>query len=202
MKLYFHPISQHSRRVLMAAEELGIELETETVALDKGVHKSERFLALNPAGQVPVLQDDGVVLAESHAIMKYLAAKNGETTLYPVDAVARATIDRGLDWNHTNLNPPVQAIAIQTFVMGENADQTIVARSHEQAQQALTVLGCMIETGAVRSSDITLADISIATTVALYEMIGGDVTSNRAVENWYDTIKARPSFRNTAPPVN
>ncbi len=119
MKLHAHPLSQHSRRVLMLCHELGIIPEIVPVSLENGEHKSETFLRLNPNGQVPVLVAGDVVLSESHAIMKFLVSTAPDTGFYPTENRERANVDMWLDWNHTKLNPPVQTAVMQTLFMGE-----------------------------------------------------------------------------------
>lgn len=202
MKLYGHPISQHVRRVRMLAAELGQSLEEIPVALDKGEHRSEEFLALNPNGKIPVLVDGPLALAESHAIMKYLTGRsNAEAaeSLYPNDPVKRARVDMWLDWNHTRLNPPVQMLAIQTLVMGEGADRDLVAGSREETETALDVLEAALRRGNDFTAAPTLADLSIASTVALYQMCGGDTATRDAVAAWFERQKNRPAFEHTAP---
>lgn len=201
MKLYMHPFSQHSRRVLMLCEELGLSVEAVPMAIDKGEHKSEAFLKINPNGMIPVLDDGGFVLPESHAIMKYLVATAGPkvgSALYPADAKARSRIDMWLDWNHTRLNPPVQTIAIQTLVMGDNADTGLVASCHAQVADALHLLDRAMPAADGIGGSPTLADLSVASTVSLYEMSGADLKPWPAVSSWFDGIKARPGFKRTA----
>ncbi len=202
MKLYMHPFSQHARRVLMLCHELDLSIETVPVALDKGEHRTPEFLSINPDGKIPVLVDGDTALPESHAIMKYLAVTANAPTaqiLYPAAPRARAEVDRWLDWNHTRLNPPVQALAIQTLVMGENADQALVARSHEEAAAALIVFDQALADRPAGQIEPTLADLSIASTVALYRICGGKLASHAAVSLWLERISRRPSFQNTEP---
>lgn len=79
MKLHHHPLSGHSHRAVLLASLLNVPHELVEVDLKAGAHKRPEFLALNPFGQVPVLEDDGVVVADSNAILVYLAKKAGRT---------------------------------------------------------------------------------------------------------------------------
>ncbi len=198
MKLYTHPFSQHCRRVLMLCGELGVEPELALVSLETGEHKSAEFLKLNPAGQVPVLENEGLVLPESHAIMKYLAARHGAGEWYPAEPAARADVDRWLDWTHTQLNPPIQAIAIHARMGGADSEAG-VARSGEKAIEALDIL----ETGLGSKNGIggtpTLADLAVASTLALYQMCGGELERFPGIAAWFEKFKQRPSFLQTAP---
>ena len=77
MKLYYHPLSGHAHRARLFLSLTGTDFELVEVDLAKGAHKAPEFLALNRFGQVPVLEDDGVVIADSGAILVYLARKLG-----------------------------------------------------------------------------------------------------------------------------
>lgn len=79
MKIHHHPLSGHSHRVVLFASLLGVPHELVEVDLKAGAHKKPAFLALNPFGQVPVLEDDGTVIADSNAILVYLATKAGRS---------------------------------------------------------------------------------------------------------------------------
>ena len=79
MKIHHVPLSGHAHRAVLFASLLGLKPELVEVDLAAGAHKQPEFLALNPFGQVPVLEDDGVVVADSNAILVYLAKKAGRT---------------------------------------------------------------------------------------------------------------------------
>ena len=75
MKLYHHPLSGHAHRARLFLNLLGLPHELIEVDLAKGAHKQAGFLALNPFGQVPVLDDEGTIVTDSTAILVYLARK-------------------------------------------------------------------------------------------------------------------------------
>ena len=77
LKLYGNPHSTCTNRVRTVAEELGVPLELVTIDFAKGEHKAPEFVAVQPFGQVPYLDDDGFKLFESRAISRYLALKHG-----------------------------------------------------------------------------------------------------------------------------
>ena len=93
MKLYCHPLSTASRPVLLFAAEHDLALELRPVDLARGEHLQPAFAALNPSLQVPVLDDEGFLLSESAAILRYLADKTGSPA-YPTEprGARRATI--------------------------------------------------------------------------------------------------------------
>jgi glutathione S-transferase len=202
MKLYVHPMSQHARRVLMICKELGLEPATAPIAFEKGEHHAPEFVKLNPAHAVPVLDDDGFILAESHAIMRYLCQKHGGERFYPTDPAQRALVDQWLDWNHCRLNPPVQTLAIQTFFAGNKRDPVVVEKVRGEALAALSVLDQALPQRRGIGGETSLADIAVATTVALYEMCQADLDKTPGVRDWFAKMKTLPTFAATVPRVN
>lgn len=202
MKLYMHPLSQHSRRVLILAYELGIDIEPIPVALQEGEHKSDEYARKSVTGRVPLLEDGDFRLPESHAIMRYLCDREKAERLYPADARMRARIDLWLDWTHATLNPPVQTVMIEAFFKGEHGDKALIAASRERAKAAFDVLERGKDTFPILTPQPNIADIAIATTLALHEMAGGEFAGTPGVAAWFETFKRRPSFLATAPTMN
>ncbi len=101
MKLYYHPVSTTSLMIMMFAAEEGVGLDFTLVDLMQGEQRQPEYLAINPSGLVPALDDDGFVLTESGAILRYLAAKSGSLA-YPADLQARARIDELMEWFYSN----------------------------------------------------------------------------------------------------
>ena len=97
LTIYGADLSPPSCKVRFAANALGMAYEYRKVDLINGENTSEAFLKLNPAGKVPVIEDDGFVLFESNAIIKYLATKS-ESPLYPAGTRQRAVIDQWIDF--------------------------------------------------------------------------------------------------------
>ncbi|WP_422364659.1 glutathione S-transferase family protein [Pyruvatibacter mobilis] len=96
MKLYRHELSGHAHRVELFLSLLGLDHELVDVDLVNGEHKQEAFRALNPFGQVPVIDDDGTIVSDSNAILVYLAKKYGTATWLPEDAESAARVTRWL----------------------------------------------------------------------------------------------------------
>src|ERR1043165_4622424 len=101
MKLYYHPASTASRPVVLFAAENDIALELQLIDIFKGEHRLPPTPALNPNGLVPLLEDGGLRLTESSAILKYLADKV-DSPLYPKDLKKRAKVNELMDWFNTN----------------------------------------------------------------------------------------------------
>ena len=116
MKLYFHPLSGHSHRARLFASLLGVPHELVEVDLKDGAHKKPEFLALNPFGQVPVLEDGSIVVSDSNAILVYLAKKHGRSDWLPDEAGAAAAVQRWLSVAANEVaNGPAAARAVTGF---------------------------------------------------------------------------------------
>ena len=88
IKLYNFPKSGHAHRIELMLSLLNLPTELVFVDLAKGAHKQPDFLALNPFGQVPVIDDNGTVIADSNAILVYLAKKYDNGTWLPEEPAA------------------------------------------------------------------------------------------------------------------
>ena len=118
MKLYgFGPT--RSLRALWGHQELGADFEFVPVNLPKGENRSPEFLALNPAGKLPVLVDGDNVLTESAAIVLYLAEKYPAKGLLPSDLKQRSQVYRWIMFAMTELEQPLWRIAKHTFILPE-----------------------------------------------------------------------------------
>ena len=93
--LYDNPRSSNALKVRFLLAELGLAHERRAVDLARP--RPEGYIALNPVGGIPTLDDDGFVLSESHAILRYLAAREGRDDLLPADPFERARVDEFLD---------------------------------------------------------------------------------------------------------
>jgi glutathione S-transferase len=119
MQLYeFAPT--RSIRVRWMLQELGVDFEAVTVNLAAGEHRHPEFLKLNPAGKVPVLVDDDLVLTESVAILLYLAEKYPHKELLPTDIKQRSQVYRWLLFTATELEQPLWRIARHTSLYPEH----------------------------------------------------------------------------------
>lgn len=95
LKLYYLAASPPARSVLLGIRNLGLEVDVVNVDLFKREHLTPEFMRLNPAHQVPVLDDNGFILSESRAILGYLVNKyQPGSTMYPTDAQKRAIVDQ------------------------------------------------------------------------------------------------------------
>ncbi len=98
LKIWGRTNSVNVKKVLWCCAELGLDFERVDAGMQYGVVNTPEYRKLNPKGLVPTIEEDGFVLWESHAIVRYLAAKHGAGTLWPTDLRVRADADRWMDW--------------------------------------------------------------------------------------------------------
>ena len=200
MKLYGHPYSNAARRVHILCEELGIHYIYETIDLQNGKQYTPEFLKLNPNSKVPAIDDDGFVLWESQAIMRYLADKHQAHTWYPTDPKARAYVEGWLDWNQTRLGPEAAKIMFNTHFAGDKRNDQTIEDSKELLAKIFPVMdGVLAKRKYLCGDQPMLPDLAAATNLAYLEMCQYDLSPYPAVIKWYGVMKDRPSFAKTAP---
>lgn len=204
MKLYFHPLSGNSRRVLLVAAHLDVPLERIVIDLPSGEQKSVPHLSRNPNGRVPVLDDDGFVLWESRAIMQYLADKTPGQTLLPAEPRARANVNRWLFWCAAHLAPANTILVYENFVKGLTgrgaADAAEVARGEALFAQHARVLDAHLAGRTwVAEPQVTLADFSLAAGFALAGPGRLPLANFTHVRGWLERVQALDAWKRTAP---
>ena len=191
IKLYRHPLSGHSHRVELMLSLLGQPTELIFVDLMKGAQKMPEFLALNSFGQVPVLDDNGTVLADSNGILVYLAAKYGNGKWLPSDPLAQAKVQRWLSVAAGQINSgPATARLITVFGAGYNAEETI-RKSHS----LLTVMEQELGMSKFLAGDKpTVADVAAYTYVSHAPEGNVALTDYPNVRAWLSSVEALPNF--------
>lgn len=105
LKIWGRRSSFNVQKVMWLVGELQLDHTHVDVGGKFGGLDTPAFLAMNPHGRVPVLEDGDVIVWESHAILRYLAARYGGERFWPADPAVRSLADRWMDWAHTSLQP-------------------------------------------------------------------------------------------------
>jgi glutathione S-transferase len=173
MRLHFDRNSSCSRRVTITVALLGIDVEERPLDLGSA-EDCAALRKLNPAQQVPVLEDGSLLLWESHAIMLYLCNKTPGQRLYPSELGARADVDRWLFWISAQLEPAVRGLNIENMwkkLSGQGQpDAAFVMRLEVALSAAATVLDDHLANRRwISGHALSLADISVAATLMYRE---------------------------------
>ncbi|WP_339526611.1 glutathione S-transferase family protein [Pseudomonas sp. EA_35y_Pfl2_R111] len=191
IKLYRVPLSGHAHRVELMLSLLKLPTELVFVDLANGAHKTPEFLAINPFGQVPVIDDNGTVLSDSNAILVYLAKKYGNGAWLPEEPLAAARIQRWLSVAAGQLAyGPASARLITVFGAPLNAEE-VIARSHA----LLKVMdGELANTPFLAGATATLADVANYSYIAHAPEGNVSLQAYPNVRAWLERVEALPGF--------
>lgn len=202
MRLWWHPFSLYPRRVRVVLLEKGLACDDAIVDLPNGATHAPDFLRLNPFGQVPVLEDEGLVVAGSLAIMEYLDERHPSPPLMPRDAATRARARQLMGWSGDYFGPAFKRWLAPMFVPPEQVNPADVAAAREEIAQHLDVLDATLG-GDWLVGDFSLADVAYVPFVAELAAVNlGDLLDERPRAGaWVARLRARPSVRDTTPTV-
>ena len=195
LKIWGRVNSVNVKKVLWAAEELGLKYERIDAGLQFGVTKTPEYMRMNPNSLVPTIDDDGFVLWESHSIVRYLAAKHGMGTLCPADLRSRADAERWMDWAFT-----VQTAMRNVFwglirTPPEKRDPKAIEEGRLKSIETLQVLEKSLAGKAyVTGATFTMGDIPVGCEVQRFMRVPIDRPRLPNVEAWFERLRARPPF--------
>jgi len=181
-------------RTLWMAMELNIPYEHLDYNPRSPETRTPEFLALNPNGSVPVIDDDGFVLSESMAINMYLAKKHGGG-LYPADAKGEALMWQWSLWETDRLDRQVVNYVNHSSALPEaQRNKAVADASGSEIVPALNTLnGVLAKTQWLAGSSFTVADLNVAG--ALYRGLSMDLSQWPAVKEWLERCWARPAAK-------
>jgi len=197
LKLWGRINSINVQKVLWALEELGVPYERKDAGLQFGVVNEPFYRKMNPNGRVPTIEDDGFVLWESNAIVRYLSAKHGAGTLWPDDLRQRADADHWMDWATSTLAPAITPVfwgLIRT--PPEKRDLKAIDEGAGKLGQAFEVLEQSLEgRDYVAGKPFTMGDIPLGAFV--YRWYSLEVKRPRLprVEAYYRRLQERPAYK-------
>jgi glutathione S-transferase len=191
MKLHYHPLSGHAHRVRLFLSLLGIEHELVPVDLMAGAHKQPAFLQMNRFGQVPVLDDGGVIVSDSNAILVYLAKKHRRGDWLPETPEGAASVQRWLSVAAGQIAfGPAAARLVTLFGAKFNAEE-VIARAHA----ILAVIDAELEGRSwIAAPQPTIADVALYSYIARAPEGNVDLSAYRNVKAWLGRIEALPGF--------
>jgi glutathione S-transferase len=201
MKIYAFAPSPNCQKVLAVARELGLPFETVHIDIFKGEAKTPAFLAKNPNGRLPVLEDEGFVLWESNAILAYLAAKQAVPSLLPIKPRERAEVDRWLFWQTAHLSPAVSKVAFEKIVkpmakLG-TPDPAVVAAGTAEFAALAKILDEGLAGKEYVAGKLSIADFAIGPHIGVAGACELDFAPFKNLRAWSDRMRARESVKQT-----
>jgi len=195
--IYGSDLSGPANKVRMTANYLGLKYEYKKIDLRGGEQKKPEFLKINPAGKIPAIDDDGFLLFESGAIIKYLSDKN-KSALYPHGLKERAAVDQWLDFITLHVGGAMQKITYNRVfaqrigvAVDENSlkeGQAFLARFLPVVEEQLSKNPCIV------GKQLTLADIALLTILDPAEVSGVDLSPYPQIMKWRNNLRAQDFY--------
>jgi len=183
------------RKVVLAAQWLGIPFDRTDAGHEFGIVKTPGYLAKNPNGLVPLMEDDEFVLWESNVIVRYLCAKHSAGKLYPEGLHARFEAERWMDWQQTTLNPAGRNAFVQLMrTPAEKRNNELVTQSIAATAPLLGVLDAHLAQQPFMAGDaFTMADIPIACEIHRWHGLPLERPERPHLQRWYQGIASHPA---------
>lgn len=191
IRVYSHPLSGHAHRVRLMLSILGLPHEIVHVDMDNREHKSPEYLAKNPLGQVPVIEDGDVTVSDSNAILVYLATKYDDGTWLPRDPYLASQVQRWLSVaagpiafglararQATVFNVPVDVVQARLW-----ASKMLVAVEREMDGKSFAV-----------GERPTIADVAAYAYFKVSNEAGMPLDEHSSIRTWLARIEALPGF--------
>jgi glutathione S-transferase len=186
------------QKVMWLIGELGLEHRHTPAGGEFGGLDSPQFKAMNPTGRIPVIDDDGTIVWESHAILRYLAARNGREQFWSDHPGEQSRADRWMDWSQTTLQPDFMGGIFWGFYRTPESqrDWPTIREKVACCSRHFQLLDEVLADRQFLCGDfLTLADIPVGT--SLFRYFGLDIERPRIpnVEAWYRRLQERAAYR-------
>jgi glutathione S-transferase len=198
LTIWGRPSSFNTQKVLWLADELGLAYKHVPAGGSFGGLDTPEFLAMNPHGRVPVIDDDGTIVWESHAILRYLAARQGRGRFWHDDPARRSPIDAWMDWVQARLQPDFLNGVFWGFYRtpDHSRDWPEIKKNIARCARNFQLLDQVLADRPFLASDaISLADIPAGTALYRYFELEIERPPVRNVEAWYRRLRERAPYR-------
>ncbi len=197
LKLWGNADSVNVQKVMWCCEELAIPYERIDAGRHFGVVGTPPFRAMNPNGLVPTIDDDGFVVWESNAIVRYLAGKHAAGTLWPADLHERTRADMWMDWANSELWPTMVPL-FRAFMRTPPAqrDAAAIEAARQQTLDVLRILdGRLAQAPYVAGSEFTMGDIAVGCGAWRWFALPIERPALPALQQWFERLALRPAYR-------
>lgn len=197
LRIWGRMTSINVKKVVWAAQELGLDFQRTEAGGAYGVVKTPEYLQLNVNALVPVIEDDGHVLWESNVIVRYLCAKHSMGQMYPTDLLQRFDAERWMDWQQTSVNPasrPGFWQLVRTPVDQRNAKA--IADSNAAVELLMATLDAhLADRHFMLGEHFSMADIPLGCEVHRWFGLPQSREKRPNLERWFAELCARPASR-------
>lgn len=198
LKIYGTKTSSNVQKVLWCCGEIGLAFERdENIGGPYRTDRTAAYLALNPNGLIPTIDEDGFILWESNVIVRYLSAKHSTGTLCPADLAMRADCERWMDWQQTVIAPPM-GVAFRALLRkpAEEMPESQLHTAIQKAGEAWKMLDTHL-TGRhfVGGAALTMGDIALGNAIHRWYKLPVARPDLPHLKAWYDRFCERPAYR-------
>jgi glutathione S-transferase len=197
LKLYDLNISPNALKVRAVLYELELPFETVPVNIMTGEGQLPAYLAKNPNGKVPVLEDGDFMLWESNAIIKYLASLKPEKNLIPSDPRPVARLDQWLFWQASHYYQPIVNLAMEKVfkpMAGQDSSPALVATANQEFQRLTGILNQGLTGRDYLLGKLSVADFALTANLFPRSQLGLDISAFPAVVAWLARMESRESW--------
>lgn len=193
LRLYDSPLSGNSYKVRLLLSHLQRDYERVEIDLTRGETRTPEFLAKNPQGRVPLLEiDDGEYIAESNAILYYLAQG---TAFFPRDPAAAAQVLRWMFFEQNTLEPPLAGARLLLQFSGKTLENESVQKRRERAENALMMMEIHLSVRPYFVGDrYTIADTCLYAHTHLAPEAEIPLDGYPAIQGWLERVTAQPGY--------
>lgn len=197
LKIWGRATSINVQKVMWTVAELELPHERIDVGGAFGGTDTDAYRALNPNGLIPTLEDDGAVVWESHAIVRYLAAKYASGSLWREEPAQRARADMWMDWAQTSVLPDLTTVFFGLVrTAPAKRDMPRINSAAERLGKTFGLLERALEGRAFLTGDsLSMGDIPVGSTLYRYFEMEFTRPSLPNVQAWYERLQARPAYR-------
>ncbi len=197
LKIWGRNTSSNVQKAMWAVGEVGLEYQRFDVGGAFGKNREPAYLAMNPNGLVPTLQDGDFILWESNTIVRYLAREYGAGKLEPSDPQSRARASQWMDWQLSVVGPAIFAAfwgLIRT--PEEKRDLAAIAASQAKTTEAMKILDAHLGRAAFVAGDqFSMGDIPVGVMAYRFRQLCPDRPEMPHLERWYAELQKRPAFK-------
>ena len=197
VRVYGRADSSNVQKAMWTCAELGVEVERIDIGGKFGGNREPGYLAKNPNGLIPTLEDGDVVLWESHAIIRYLCEKFGPEPLYPVDPARRGLVNQWMDWMLSTLNPPMGIIFMGLVrTPPEKRDMAAIDAAVKKAAEFWTLVEAHLADRPFLAGDApTLAEIVFGPSLHRWHTLDIETPELPNVRALYDRLGGIQGYR-------
>ena len=198
LKIWGRKNSSNVRKVLWCAQELGLDYQSVDAGGAFGVVNDPEYRALNPNGLVPMIEDDGLVLWESNAIVRYLGARYAPgSAWYPQDPLERAKADKWMDWTTSSLATPFRPLFWGILrTPAEQQDWVAINAAHKTCAQLLSIADqALAEQPFLSGQEPGMGDVPLGCFAYAWFEMPIERPDMRHLRAWYERLRERPAYQ-------